>query len=112
MAVFTPAYNPSYGSGEDYDFRMLKNEFGDGYKQNIPDGLNNIEESHNLQWENIPDSVADDIISQLKSFNGTTFEWTTPEGVTKNWTCQKISRTRPGYRTSTVSVVFTEDFSV
>lgn len=111
MAVFTPAYNPSYGSGNDIDFRMLNNNFGDGYHQDVPDGLNNIVETWNLAWNNINDENADDIIAQLKSFNGVAFEWTTPDGETKNWTCGKISRIRSGFRNCNLSMTFTENFS-
>lgn len=112
MAVFTPPYNPSYGSGEDLDFRVLTTGFGDGYAQDVPDGLNNISETHNLQWNNIPDSAADDIIAQLRSFNGVAFSWTTPAGVTKNFKCAKVSRTRPGWKTSTINCVFIEVFGL
>lgn len=111
MAVFIPPYAPSYGSADELDFRMLSNSFGDGYTQDIPDGLNNITETQNLQWNSISDTNADNIVAQIKSFNGTAFEWTTPSGETKNFTCRKISRTRAGYRTCNLTLTFTENFS-
>ncbi len=111
MSVFTPPYNPSYGSGDDFDFRMMTNSFGDGYKQDTPDGLNNIVNTQNLQWNKCSDDVANDIIAQIKSFNGTAFEWTTVDGELKTWTCQKISRQRAGYRTCDLTLTFVEDFS-
>lgn len=111
MSTFTPPYAPSYGSGDDTEIKMLSNDFGDGYKQDTPDGLNNQVETWNLAWNDISDANAASIMSQLKGFNGGPFEWTTPTGETKTFTCVNPKRVFTKYQTCNVTATFIQNFN-
>lgn len=111
MTTFSPPYPPSYGSVALSNYRVIVNEFGDGYAQTVPDGLNNVQQSWELSWANIPNAAAADIVAQINSFAGRPFSWTTPDGLTKNFTCASLSRSFSGFSASTVTATFVESFS-
>ena len=111
MTLFVPAYAPSYGTPVNKKYRTESNEFGDGYEAITPDGLNNIVESWNVVWENISNANADDIDDQLDTFMGTPFEWVTPKGLTKRFTCAETNRTYAGFDSCNFSATFVQNFS-
>lgn len=111
MSIFTPPYAPSYGTPVSKVYRRLEPQFGDGYEQYVPDGLNNIVETWELTWNNISDENVDIIENQLDSFAGGTFAWTTPKGQTKKFTCVKASRTFTGFKTCSFNATFVQSFS-
>lgn len=111
MTVFTPAYAPSYGASVKKEYRVLENTFGDGYAQTVADGLNNVRESWDLTWANMNETNANSIESQLDALAGTTFDWVTPKGATKSFTCKEMAKTYNGYQSYTVTATFVESFS-
>lgn len=53
MAVetFLPPLPPSSGTRNKPELKILKAEFGDGYTQAVPDGINHIRAVFSLSWE-------------------------------------------------------------
>lgn len=52
--------------------RVLVAEFGDGYEQRIPDGINNIKEELSLSFVNRTKEVIDDVCAFLDATKGVT----------------------------------------
>lgn len=115
MAVFDWA--ESAGSGVDFKPRVAKTQFGDGYVERAPDGLNPMPETWALQFNDISDEAGTEIIAFLQArFTGPAgqeaFDWTplwsnTPIRVT----CEQFTRTlgsRPGE--CSVQAVFVREF--
>lgn len=60
--------------------RVLVARFGDGYEQRIADGINSINETFRVTFNNRTKEEIDDITAYLGSLNGTTaFTYTIPD---------------------------------
>ncbi|MDT8894177.1 phage tail protein [Halomonas sp. I1] len=104
--------NPSYGLDEQPQFRVDTAQFGDGYAQRRPSGINATTRTWTLQWELLTKSQADTIQDFLLSQQGVrAFHWTIPEtGEEVKVVCRKApSRVYTDYQLYRVSAVFTED---
>ena len=53
LPTFTPPVAPSPGTGHNPEISLRKAEFGDGYTQASPAGLNHIREVIALRWDGI-----------------------------------------------------------
>jgi phage-related protein len=111
MTTFTPAYAPSYGASYATKYRVLQNDFGDGYDQTVQDGLNNVQQIWEVPWNNISDENAQDILTQLDALAGKVFEWLTPNGETKKFRCKSVNQSFVGFQTRNISATFEESFS-
>lgn len=111
MTTFTPPYLPNYGATRVKDYRDLENDFGDGYIQDIPDGLNTITETWQVAWTNISEANANDIEDQLDALAGTIFQWQTPKGVTKSFICKQVTIAYTGFQSYNVSANFVQRFT-
>lgn len=71
--------------------RILNAQFGDGYSQRSPDGINNIVEIWDVTFEYADKSIRDTLNDTLKDFGGVNyFLWTPPyESSTKKFICQE-----------------------
>lgn len=70
------------GASGKINFRVRKTQFGDGYSQRVPDGLNHRLETWPLTFEG-----GLELIGPIKEFiedheGYKAFDWTTPSGVT------------------------------
>jgi phage-related protein len=102
MAVFN--YTPHASTQIQPVLRKLKTQFGNGYVQEMQDGLNSIMRKWSLVWQNIPPDNVDATVTSAKKLNdffeanfGSTFVWTQPppfdaDGA-KNWVCDDWSPT-------------------
>lgn len=79
-------------------FKIRKVEFGDGYTQESPDGINFRRFSFSLRWENIDNTQKDTIDDFLIARGGyQTFLWYNPEDLTtykvkcKEWTVEYVN---------------------
>ena len=94
MAVFTPPRVPSVGSDRTVtpDVRVLN--FGDGYQQRVPNGLNHMRQVWNLQWSRLTYDQANEIEDFFKARGGhESFTWTPPkESVGLKFRCTNWSR--------------------
>jgi len=71
---------PDKGLGRQSQPRVRIAKFGDGYEQRIADGLNPIQETFNLTFNNREAAEIDDIIGYLASLGGvSSFDFTFPD---------------------------------
>jgi len=71
---------PDKGLGRQSKPRVRIAKFGDGYEQRIADGLNPIEETFNVTFNNRTEAELDDITGYLASLGGvTSFYFTVPD---------------------------------
>lgn len=99
MALFTsPA--PSQNSKKSRKFRTLSLQFGDGYKQDTPDGINYQIDTWDLVYENLDGATYSNVSAYFDSVGSfTTFTWTAPgDSTSKTW---KVSPN--GYQVNTLS---------
>ncbi len=91
--TFSPRYLPSVGSGPSSKARVIKNQFGDGYRQTGKDGLNAVVQTQQLSW-NMLDNTSATNIEQFFIVNvGKPFWWTpVRSAVPLLWDCEEWSR--------------------
>lgn len=95
-AVFSPARVPT-SVDRDVELRVLKNEFGDGYEQVVPDGINTVRESLSVKWSGLTSSEAESIESFFTSQAAASFTWTPPNrSAQKLWRCTEWSMADSG----------------
>jgi phage-related protein len=82
-----PAINPDTKSRRSKSNRVLKADFGDGYSQTSLDGVNTVEESWELSFDNYFKADIDTIVAFLDSqASYKSFYWTPPdESTPKLW---------------------------
>jgi phage-related protein len=71
LIEFIPPQEPSPGAQNKPDIKILQAEFGDGYSQPTPDGLNHVRSVLSLQWDYLEGCERDGIISFLECRGGT-----------------------------------------
>jgi phage-related protein len=98
----TPVFNvaaPDAGATKSVEPRVLAIKFGDGYSQEMADGINNIVETWSISFSNRTRTVIQAVDDMFESLGGhSPFQWTTPEGKTKKFKCPKWS---PSYNHDT-----------
>lgn len=108
MDIFT-WYQNANASG-DVKFRTLKAQFGDGYQQTAPDGINNKVENWPLTFEGTSAKIAP-IKAFLESKQGTqSFLWTPPLGVQGMYKCTSFRVVDKGADNYEISATFEQSF--
>jgi len=90
MTAFSPPVPPAQSSTKVKNYRVLKSQFGNGYVTAAPDGINNIIDEWQLNFENYTQANRDTLAAFLDSV-GTwgLFTWTAPgDSVSKSWMVQ------------------------
>lgn len=111
MATFT--WTPKYGARKKSPVRVLKTDFGDGYRQRTADGLNTIKEKWDLEFVQ-SDTNIDTIEAFLIARGGwESFDWT-PLGelVSKKWTCSEWNRDKTSHEVDTLTCTFEREFDL
>lgn len=109
MSTFTWKHDRSPTA--DISFRTRGNDFGDGYRQLSPDGINNRVDSWPLTFTG-ESSKIDAIAAFLDARLGSDpFTWTNPQGVTGRYLASKYSLTPLGSGLWRVGVTFERDFT-
>ena len=86
--AFNPQKGPSIGSSRSNKIRVKTNDFGDGYSQVIPDGINTHQQEISIKWDYLSESNADAIENFFIDQNGSPFLYTLPgESTVKKWRC-------------------------
>ena len=108
---------PSVRSQPKDELRALQAPFGDGYTQDVIDGLNPLRRTWNLVWQGLVkadrDTLIDFLDARYSSANGVeAFTWTEPaESVAKTWRCRSRNPGKPERNGRyDVTAVFEEDF--
>lgn len=111
MAEFT--WVPKYGARKKVPVRVLKTDFGDGYRQRTADGLNTIKETWDLEFVQ-SDTNIDTIEAFLVSKGGyIAFTWL-PLGelVEKKFTCSDWTRHKTSHDVDTLNCTFVREFDL
>ena len=93
LLSFIPPLDPSPSTGRKTAFKILAAEFGDGYSQPTPDGINHRRRSLSLSWDVLTDDQADEIAGFLDARGGTEpFYYTPPrENMPTKWICEEFT---------------------
>ena len=113
VPTFYPPVNPSPGGRRNYDFKLLEAEFGDGYSQVAPRGLNHMRRKISLSWEALTQAQWEEIVGFLEERQGCEPFMYIPYGETEPmfWTCKQWDHgTNSGVWT--VSAEFVQDFNL
>jgi phage-related protein len=111
LATFNPPVPPSPGTDTAPEFKLRKAPFGDGYSQITRDGLNHIRRVVSLRWDTLTEAQAETIESWILGKGGDTpFLYALRGDTARQWTCDRISRTRG--TPNTVSLELRESFAV
>lgn len=91
--------------------RVVSVQFGGGYREVRPDGINNDAVSWDLTFSDRPPGTVDAINTFLRAKNGVTaFTWTTPEGETIYVRCADWTAPYIAYGVRSLSATFTQEF--
>lgn len=103
---------PDYGSGEKTKARINKSQYGDGYDQSSPDGLNHMLREWSVNFNNRSRTEVDNIVAFLKARKGVeAFEFEVPDSTSGEVAlvkCDDWGRTFSGWRTQGIQFVFRE----
>lgn len=89
MAVFDISI-PDRGPARSMEARDNAIAFGDGYEQRSGDGINGVREEWDLNFTLRTKTEVEAIVAFLAARKGVeSFDWTTPVGQLKRFTCKK-----------------------
>lgn len=93
LLTFTPPVGPSPGTTHKPTLKILEAEFGDGYSQPTPDGINHIRHNASLKWDALTYEQMEQIHAFFMRHGGTKAFYYRPfgEGETRKWTCREFS---------------------
>ena len=114
MDTFVPPRPPDYDSNGISDSpRVVSASFGDGYKQQAPDGLNADEATATYQWSLVTQDERDAMTTFYKAHIGLTFKWDMPDmsGVQK-WRITKYSTSVASYDRHNVTMSLERSFEL
>lgn len=111
IETFNPPVQPSPGTGFKPRVSLLIAEFGDGYTQAAPDGINHIKETISLTWDALTPDQQAEIYAFFKAKGGYIPFFYTPVGETDpmRFVCREWSKSAKS--PWTVSATFEQDFS-
>jgi phage-related protein len=110
--TLTPPRQPSSaGTSGSVKPRLLTSKFGDGWKQQGPDGVNPLDRTQTLAWDPILKTERATIVAFLEAHVGVPFWYTLPnETVPRGWVWTSISRSHPDAKFETLTVELEERF--
>lgn len=109
---------PSFDWGEssaltlDETPRVTATGYGDGYEQRSADGINNLAQVWDLNFEEVDNAIAGEIVAYLRARNGVeAFDWTPKwETVPIKVICKSWKRSPDGDGLSRISARFEQKF--
>lgn len=111
-STFNPVIAPSPGTSDKTSVKKLQAEFGDGYSQAVPDGLNSIRREITVDWDMLTPTDAATIIDFFRARGGVEpFYWTPSDETTAlKWICESWTerRNEGGFRS--VNATFKQSF--
>lgn len=114
LETFTPVNAPNVGMAVAHEPRVLIAQFGDGYDQRIPDGINHQRRNWSLRWGPITPAAADYIENFLLARGAhQPFWWTPPRYLAPvKVRCPKWIRTEEQWNASSIEAGFVEVFDL
>lgn len=93
LETFSPSIAPSPGTKTKPSVSLWKAEFGDGYTQAAPRGLNHIRDTISLRWDGITEAQALELRDFFESKGGYRPFYYQPRGrnAPMKWTCNDWS---------------------
>lgn len=93
LVTFTPIVRPSPGAAHAQKVSLLRSDFGDGYTQSSPNGINHIRKSITLKWNGLGEDDVASLDAFFVSQGGNKAFYYTPYGMTEamKWTCEEWS---------------------
>lgn len=106
MATFT--FTPDFGAAADYKPRVRVTNFGDGYEQRVPDGINTARDAWSLRFAVRNDTETNAILAFLRARNAfEAFNWTPPGEVAPiRVICREWQRTFDSHDKNTIAATF------
>lgn len=90
--IFTPPKAPSIGTSQKVKFEVNVTEFGDGFRETSPKGLNNKKRSVSPVWGRVSAIEKSEITDFLDAQAGARkFQWSYPGEAASNWRCEGYS---------------------
>lgn len=111
--LFEPPIAPSPGSQHSKTLKILEAEFGDGYSQPTPDGLNHIRRESSIVWGGLTTPQKQEIDDFFTALGGTKpFRFHVfGDTVERQWRCKEWSfDSEAGYWKG--SATFVQDFRI
>lgn len=104
---------PDAGGAETPEFSVRTAQFGDGYAQEVGDGINNVRWRVPVQFKEVEKSVGDEIEAFIVRHGGyQRFAFKRPFGALGLFVCKEFSRTPVGHSGLTsISATFEERFA-
>ena len=91
LLTFEPPIGPSPGTSHKPKVNINETEFGDGYNQSSPKGLNHIRKNVSLEWSALTYAQMASIVDFFEGQGGTQPFYYRPYGerYTLKWTCKE-----------------------
>lgn len=91
LTTFNPSIRPTSGSQFAPKVNVLKAEFGDGYTQGAPNGLNHIKETISLKWDGLTEAQLIELRTVFEERGGYQPFYYQPRGFSSplKWICEK-----------------------
>jgi len=108
LPTFNPPIGPSPGTAHRRQINLWEAEFGDGYSQPTPKGINHIRKTTELKWEALTYEQMEAIIGFFERMGGNKPFYYKPFGYSTRikWTCKDFSaRTDEGIWSVTAELI-------
>jgi len=98
LPTFAPPVGPSPGTSIKPTVNLWETEFGDGYSQPTPKGINHIRKTLSLKWDVLTYDQMREIVDFFERMGGNKPFYFRPfgENVTFKWTCKEWTPTTTG----------------
>jgi len=93
LVTFSPSISPTPGTSHNPRVDVLVADFGDGYTQAAPNGLNHIRDSITLRWDGLTDLQMSELKNFFEERGGYRPFYYQPRGflAALKWTCREWS---------------------
>lgn len=109
MAVFN--WRAEVGSSGNADFTMFSSKFGDGYSQDVPNGLNNEVQKWSVVVSGKGPRVRE-VLTFLRNQKGVPFQWKAPNTTALGWyKCKRYSQSDEGGDYWTLTMEFEQAYA-
>lgn len=108
MAVFT--WRVEVGTTGNGEFSMFSSKFGDGYSQDIPNGINNETQKWNVKVSDYEANIQP-VIDFIRAHKGQPFQWKPPSGVLGWYKCKRYSHTPGGGSWTELTMEFEQAYA-
>lgn len=111
MAIFK--WRAEVGSSRQGEFVMFSSTFGDGYSQDIPNGINNEKQKWSVKVSGYgkPGTAYTEALAFIRAQRGVPFQWKHPNEPTIGWyKCNRYSDSDEGGNYMTLTMEFEQAY--